>query len=732
MSAMRWPSWRGRRATAPAGEPTAGQSTVDTAPAGAGPAPDAAAVHPAASRPAWRSATPLRPTVDLRPPALLLPGLPEVSGTRPLLHRHEPAARAVEVTVPMGRVTGLATAVTPVPDGPAEPPRPALAYAPPPRALPAQQRRPRPELVHATDDYVGEPRVPAEPHRAPGWLRALSQAAPVEAIPGLPAALAAMPITPSPRPEASRSVAPAALPAALGRFAPPRRAGLGPPIVPPAMMATPEGPSGPGFPPTGVPGRVAGRSGTVRARARGGLGPPLVSAPPDLPRPGQPSAREPAPHPPAPEEPEPAVAVPTELIQALRSAYGAEIGDVPVRSGPAARDEARAREARAYAADNEVVLGAEPGDPTVRRALIAHELVHLVQQRDLGSALPDESSPAGRALEADAVAAEHAVLTGRPLPPLRHRALGGPPPGKVRALAGRVQRAPLTHPDTTTPSTGTGPAGDPATTSPSTPTAPGTPTASGTPTTPTAPTTPSASTGSGTPTNPGGATGTGTDTTTTTTQPAGWAGFGQLVGNSMEAITLAEWGIADDTTDAGGGGGGGGGRRSTPGGRRSGAQSTVDDDPWRLRQTTRARFERLGEVVSHDLGGIMAAPWGIDIDQVQQQQSGTVTGSGTGSGSGSAAGSTAGTAGTHTTGTPAADGHGGATQPDGHHGHGGMGPAVHTDPSRPLSPTGRPQIDTDDLDLDELAGRLYDRLRSRLRMELLLDRERAGLLTDFR
>jgi hypothetical protein len=35
-------------------------------------------------------------------------------------------------------------------------------------------------------------------------------------------------------------------------------------------------------------------------------------------------------------------------------------------------------------------------------------------------------------------------------------------------------------------------------------------------------------------------------------------------------------------------------------------------------------------------------------------------------------------------------------------------------------------------ELDELAGRLYDRLRSRLRQELLLDRERAGLLTDFR
>jgi hypothetical protein len=34
--------------------------------------------------------------------------------------------------------------------------------------------------------------------------------------------------------------------------------------------------------------------------------------------------------------------------------------------------------------------------------------------------------------------------------------------------------------------------------------------------------------------------------------------------------------------------------------------------------------------------------------------------------------------------------------------------------------------------LDELAGKLYDRIRARLRDELLIDRERAGLLTDVR
>ncbi len=35
-------------------------------------------------------------------------------------------------------------------------------------------------------------------------------------------------------------------------------------------------------------------------------------------------------------------------------------------------------------------------------------------------------------------------------------------------------------------------------------------------------------------------------------------------------------------------------------------------------------------------------------------------------------------------------------------------------------------------ELDLLAGRIYDRLRSRLRTELLVDRERSGLLTEFR
>jgi hypothetical protein len=34
--------------------------------------------------------------------------------------------------------------------------------------------------------------------------------------------------------------------------------------------------------------------------------------------------------------------------------------------------------------------------------------------------------------------------------------------------------------------------------------------------------------------------------------------------------------------------------------------------------------------------------------------------------------------------------------------------------------------------IDELAGKLYDKIRTRLKSELLVDRERAGFLTDLR
>jgi hypothetical protein len=74
------------------------------------------------------------------------------------------------------------------------------------------------------------------------------------------------------------------------------------------------------------------------------------------------------------------------------------------------------------------------------------------------------------------------------------------------------------------------------------------------------------------------------------------------------------------------------------------------------------------------------------------------------------------------------------TLPDVDAGHSGPG-RTYTEAERKAH--GRPSqedhpFNLDQLDLDELSTRLYDRLRSRMRLELLVDRERSGRLTDFR
>jgi hypothetical protein len=53
-------------------------------------------------------------------------------------------------------------------------------------------------------------------------------------------------------------------------------------------------------------------------------------------------------------------------------------------------------------------------------------------------------------------------------------------------------------------------------------------------------------------------------------------------------------------------------------------------------------------------------------------------------------------------------------------------------PAATSTPGGGPLAGGSDKDLDELARRLYDRIRRRLSRELLADRERAGILTDLR
>jgi hypothetical protein len=59
------------------------------------------------------------------------------------------------------------------------------------------------------------------------------------------------------------------------------------------------------------------------------------------------------------------------------------------------------------------------------------------------------------------------------------------------------------------------------------------------------------------------------------------------------------------------------------------------------------------------------------------------------------------------------------------------GSSLGTDPPPSASPT-RGEGHWDERDLEDLARKLYERIRGRLRQELLVDRERAGMLSDWR
>lgn len=99
---------------------------------------------------------------------------------------------------------------------------------------------------------------------------------------------------------------------------------------------------------------------------------------------------------------------PAELLDAVRRIQGVDVSDVPIHRSPEVTDAARSLGARSFTRDAEVFLPMEQGssDQSAARGLLAHELTHAAQQRTLGSALPAEDSDAGRALEAQAVAAE--------------------------------------------------------------------------------------------------------------------------------------------------------------------------------------------------------------------------------------------------------------------------------------------------------------------------------------
>jgi hypothetical protein len=138
--------------------------------------------------------------------------------------------------------------------------------------------------------------------------------------------------------------------------------------------------------------------------------------------------------------------VPPTLANELRTRQQADVADVPVYRGPKVGEAAKSRGARAFAAGGAVFLPDEAGpvDSPRARGLLAHELVHAVQQRTLGPRLPAPDSPLGQRLEAEAQAAEryYADEAGAAEPaPLIHAPLPAPAPTQEPDLTATAQLA---------------------------------------------------------------------------------------------------------------------------------------------------------------------------------------------------------------------------------------------------------------------------------------------------
>ena len=111
--------------------------------------------------------------------------------------------------------------------------------------------------------------------------------------------------------------------------------------------------------------------------------------------------------------------VPGQVQDTMRQVLGADLSGTRVHRGGEASEAATALQARAFTQGNDVYLPATHGplNSGPARALLAHELTHVAQQRRLGSALPPEASAGGQHLEAEARGMESTAFSEMPLAP---------------------------------------------------------------------------------------------------------------------------------------------------------------------------------------------------------------------------------------------------------------------------------------------------------------------------
>jgi hypothetical protein len=94
--------------------------------------------------------------------------------------------------------------------------------------------------------------------------------------------------------------------------------------------------------------------------------------------------------------------------------HGVDLSNVPVDRSAEGASEAYQLRARAFTSGRGIVIPSQVGslESGPGEALLAHELTHIAQRARYGPSLPDESTPAGRVLEADALATEMTLNNG--------------------------------------------------------------------------------------------------------------------------------------------------------------------------------------------------------------------------------------------------------------------------------------------------------------------------------
>jgi hypothetical protein len=130
------------------------------------------------------------------------------------------------------------------------------------------------------------------------------------------------------------------------------------------------------------------------------------------------------------------VAVPDDVRTVIRDAFGVDTGDQQIHRDPTVSDEARQLGAVAFTRDGQVFLPVEAGplDQTPAKSLLAHELTHLVQQRQRGSPLPADGSGEALSLEHEAQITERFVRGDAGAPSPGPTALPVPPDARVQDL----------------------------------------------------------------------------------------------------------------------------------------------------------------------------------------------------------------------------------------------------------------------------------------------------------